>query len=33
LESFPAGSHDDQVDALSGAFEKVTGGGPSIIEI
>jgi predicted phage terminase large subunit-like protein len=34
LEAFPQGSHDDQVDALSGAFEKLTGGGgPSIIEI
>jgi len=26
IEAFPAGSHDDQVDALSGAFEKVTTG-------
>ena len=34
LELFPQGAHDDQVDALSGTFEKVTsGGGPSIIEI
>ena len=34
IEAFPQGAHDDQVDALSGAFEKVTsGGGPSIIEI
>jgi predicted phage terminase large subunit-like protein len=24
IEAFPAGSHDDQVDALSGAFEKVS---------
>jgi predicted phage terminase large subunit-like protein len=33
VEAFPQGAHDDQVDALSGAFEKVTTSGPSIIEI
>ncbi len=27
LESFPLGAHDDQVDACSGAFERLLGGG------
>jgi len=27
VEAFPNGSHDDQVDAMSGAFEQVMGGG------
>lgn len=27
LEAFPGGSHDDQVDALSGAIEKLSSGG------
>jgi predicted phage terminase large subunit-like protein len=27
LENFPRGSHDDQVDALSGAFNTLTAGG------
>ena len=29
LENFPAGRHDDEVDALSGAYEQIGGrGGP-----
>jgi len=27
VEAFPKGSHDDQVDALSGAFSKILSGG------
>lgn len=30
LEGFPEGSHDDQVDALSGAFIQVRGGRPGL---
>jgi predicted phage terminase large subunit-like protein len=28
LEAFPQGGHDDQVDAMSGAFRMLVGGGP-----
>ena len=27
IEAFPLGGHDDQVDALSGAFMRLRGGG------
>lgn len=32
LENFPEGSHDDQVDVLSGAFNELTGTGVSILD-
>lgn len=32
LENFPDGSHDDIVDVLSGAFNKLSGGGASILD-
>lgn len=32
-ENFPDGAHDDQVDALSGAFNELCGVGPSILDV
>lgn len=32
-ENFPDGAHDDQIDALSGAFNELCGVGPSILDV